>query len=273
MYTPFWGYKRTEDRSGGTAILVKNELCTSMQFVQKNLLHLYGGATCVEFTINEIHYNIMNVYAPQTNRNVFFNELSKSTNNKSFLCGDMNCVVDESFDLISQSKTKYDNAGSLELNRLLTSHQLSDSFRIENGLSFDYTKKSATQNGVTLTRIDYIFNPEIENTRISTSINHTRWSNFSDHSGVDCTITFEKSTTKKSPDLHVLNENLIYDPGLHSDLTKITNEILVEIENAENPLKVYDQWIKRVRTKWLKATKIIQKKINKELKVLNITLT
>ena len=140
-YTPFWGFKRSEDKSGGTVILVKTELCKSMNVVQKTVTNMFGGASKIELSINNNTYSILNVYAPQTKRESFFHDLNRHCNNKTFMCGDMNCTVDPALDVISQSKSPYNNAGGNGLNSLIHKHNLFDSFRIEQGLTFDYTKK------------------------------------------------------------------------------------------------------------------------------------
>ena len=88
-------------------------------------------------------------------------KLRKFATADSILAGDWNCVLDPALDLKRTSTNAYENNGAIELQKIVDDLQLNDEIRIGLGLDFEFTKKSTSHNGYSLTRIDRIYTPTI----------------------------------------------------------------------------------------------------------------
>jgi exonuclease III len=275
-YKPNWSFRPSNTSRGGTCMLIDFEL---LQYVTNAISFGAGYGLCIDMSINSIALRIINVYAPANGKhrtNFFNNHLKKIVNMNSIICGDFNCVMSTTLDTKRSSTTPYDNQGSKELINILDNNLINDEIRLGLGLDFEYTKKSNSQLGYSLTRIDAIFTPSIPDVEWTMNIDHNSYCHLTDHSACSAYMKFTKQTNTSKQNkkaLITLNENLIYDPDLNKDLINVIDIAKTNINKGTNPFKVYNALIKQVRLKWTKATKITQKKINKELKFLNLQLT
>ena len=158
---------------------------------------------------------VLSCYAPSDSqaRSDYFVKLNKHVTLTSLLMGDWNCVLDQSLDLKRSSNTPYDNTGAIELQKLVDKFRLRDELREGMGLDFEFTKKTATQYGYALTRIDRGYTPVIPDTQITPDVDHITWAHLADHSAIKYTITDvrEKVTPATKKALVTLLEDAIYD--------------------------------------------------------------
>jgi len=150
--------------------------------------------------------------------------------------GDWNCVLDQSLDLKRSSSLPYDNKGATELQKLVDKFKLRDELREGMGLDFEFTKKTATQHGYALTRIDRGYTPVIPDTQITPDVDHITWAHLADHSAIKYTISDirEKDTPKTKKALVTLLEDAIYDKNLRESITEAISKCNADIESEKD---------------------------------------
>ena len=186
----------------------------------------------------------------------------------SILAGDWNCVLDPALDLKRTSTHAYENNGAKELQIVVDDLRLNDEIRLGLGLDFEFTKKSSSQNGYALTRIDRIYTPTIPDVTYTSDIDHITWAHLADHSATTLHMKDTRSENAKSPkrDLITLNEEAIYEPELRYKISLAIAKCQLRINQGKNLFESYNKMKKSIRYHWKQATKKIASEISKQIK-------
>jgi exonuclease III len=253
-YNAHLGLKAVGSDRGGTAILVRTDAdsvsITGHGFAQS------GRTTFVDLNIHTHAVRVLSCYAPSDSkaRANYFLQLDKHVTYASLLMGDWNCVLDPSLDLKRSSNLPYDNIGATELQKLVDKFKLHDELREGMGLDFEFTKKTTTQYGYALTRIDRGYTPVIPDTQITPDVDHITWAHLADHSAITDTITDqrEKDTpaTKKALVTHL--EDAIYDQNLPESIKEAISKCNNDIESGKDLYNSYNSMKTSIKHEWKK---------------------
>ena len=262
------GLKPVGSDRGGTAILVRTDATdvsiSSHGFAQS------GRTTFVDLTMHSHAVRVLSCYAPSDSlaRSDYFLKLNKHVTPASLLMGDWNCVLDPSLDLKRSSNLPYDNKGATELQKLVDKFKLRDELREGMGLDFEFTKKTATQYGYALTRIDRGYTPVIPDTQITPDVDHITWAHLADHSAIKYTITDEREkdtpATKKA--LVTLLEDAIYDKNLQESIKEAISKCNNDIESGKDLYNSYNSMKKSIKHEWKKASRKITSEISEQIR-------
>ena len=264
-FKPHFGYSPA---GGGTAILINSSTDELKVTYAKSALQ--GRVTYLDLTCFGKKLRIMSCYAPATGsqRARFMTKLRKFATADSILAGDWNCVLDPALDLKRTSTNAYENNGAIELQKIVDDLQLNDEIRIGLGLDFEFTKKSTSHNGYSLTRIDRIYTPTIPDVTYTSDIDHTTWAHLADHSATTLHLADSRSenTVPTKRELITLNEEAIYETELRRKIGIEITKCQQRIDQGKDLFKSYNKMKKSILYHWKRATKKIASEISKDIK-------
>ena len=258
-----WGSKiifsNGDSRSKGVAILLTKT-------PEKNIIEvhrdIYGRMLMCKIKINELIYNIVNIYAPNTDDDVFFDNLFEQIKTEernsvfTVIGGDFNVIRDSELD---RSNNKiYHTKAKRVVDEFINAEEYADVWREENPEKKFFTwMKSRARNS--WSRLDYfLVSPSLRTKVIGCDI---RANATSDHS----LISLDVCTTedKRGPGYWKFNEELLNDEAF----CKNTENLLRGTQRVYEYLDAFDKWeqIKEVARKYcISYSKAKARERNKE---------
>ena len=217
------------NKSKGQAILFNKHFSFDVQCVLENERML-----AVNIQLEDKKLHIVNIYAPNIRheRNIFFNDLktyiSKITNENIIVCGDFNCVLNNTLDIVSGGK--HNDTDVALFQRTIEELSLIDHWRICHGQAKEYTWSRKTP--FTARRLDYIFvNDDAMNDCSDCEIHSVAQS---DHRMIS--IKYRLSPVIRGPSYWKFNDNLLRETFLDKMNTTI-DSIKAELSNLDPQVK------------------------------------
>ena len=206
------------NRSAGVGILI----FPSLNFnVEKFESDIEGRFLFVDLLIDSIPYRLMNIYAPnnEKDRKIFFNSLPKYlvSNRRVIFGGDFNCILNSRYDKIGKgSNPNFGNVGSKELTNLCNDYNLCDIFRHLHPHQFATTWHAPASKDIH-TRLDRFY---ISKSMISDSFEfHFYPVSYSDHDVFS--FSFENPLAPDfGPSYWKFNDNLLNDQNFVNNFRK-----------------------------------------------------
>ena len=155
-----WGgdlvYSVGTGRSKGQIILLKT--CTSFSF---EILYSSDRVLIINLLTNSTSYCICNIYAPSSTNDIltFMNNFSDVLSDLDYInlvvCGDFNSVMSNDLDIVSGER--HSDTSVSNFRNFVNANSLSDSFRLHNIDSKEYTWSRVIKGTLIARRLDYVF--------------------------------------------------------------------------------------------------------------------
>jgi hypothetical protein len=208
-----------------------------------------------------------------TNRPAFFNDVvAPRVKDNTIMSIDANCVPDTTLDLLRQGTSEWKNHGALELHNITTAHDLSDIVREKLGQSPLFTNHTNTSQGITKTRIDQIYTPQLDGITFDPIISAPDF--LKNKTTFGHTMQQIRVTTiqqERGRDLRSISEAIFDDPTFNAELAR-----LIEVQSrGTKPGEWGQKWeaIKQtVRERCLEKTTQRRQQRNDELDELRTKL-
>ena len=152
-------FDHRESNARGVAIAAKKGLSIK---VKKIVCSQEGRWLILDATINGKTFTIANVYAPNTDNRMFFQNCVNNLNTEAehkIIAGDLNVVLNEELDYKSRStQGRHNVKAAATINSFLEEKNWIDVWRIKNPDKFQFTWKRTKP--LCLSRLDYFLIPQ-----------------------------------------------------------------------------------------------------------------
>ena len=267
-----WGgqmfYSPGTNNSKGQIILINKDFpfAISTETITDRIL-------TISFTTDKGKINIVNSYAPNTDRVAFFTCLSNhldSLEGELIVCGDFNCVLDNDLDIISGNK--HNNRDVEFFQEVITTHSLNDTWRLfhSDEKEFSWSRK----NPFLARRLDYLFTSDniFDTCILCDMVSYS----FTDHRSVE--IKYSLSNMKRGPSYWKFNDSLLKDKVYLDQMNIFLDNYFQTTVGLEDQLR-WDLCKVKIKEftidfskKKRKSEKNEQKKLNEELNKIDIEL-
>ena len=220
-----------------------------------------GRLQALEISINEKEVIILNLYGPNTDDTIVFNNLLTYLNNngdKSFIIGgDFNTVMDCAIGKKNGRQDTHKNCRN-EINDITETHNLIDIWRVHHPNNSQYTWRSNTKP-IIFSRLDYfLISDNLSNYTLSCNI---KSSYKSDHSLVEISLDFIQQ--ERGRGYFKLNNSLLLENDYQIAIRKGILDT-VEINKEANPNTLWEIIKGSIRNETIKFSTVKKKKQNIE---------
>ena len=244
------------ENSRGVGILIHSRLEHSTRHVECDN---EGRIVNILLDIDDHTLNIVNVYAPNTDteRRAFFTVLDRflSSEFDNIVAGDFNCIMEAKLDKLGGNPNPR-NSAVASLNTIKMRYGLCDiwRFRHRNERNFTWTGKSALDNSVIRTRIDFFLTSKTVDQFVTSVI--TPYA----HSDHDCIcLTFDFDQIKRGPGYWHFNNDLLKDPLFQADVERFWGCWQSKLDDFDDPLKWWDRAKQEFKVIAIRRAKIRRK--------------
>ena len=243
-----WGYKiefsHGSSASAGVCILFKPSASFEVLNVDRDIK---GRLLCISVKINDVFFTIVNVYGPNNDEHMFFDNLHSFLGDKGeepfIIGGDFNTVINPKLDRYPNSIQNHPKCNA-SLQNIITDLELLDIWRYKNRDVQKYTWNSPDfKIG---SRIDYfLISQSLVNTVLKSDIT---FGYKSDHSLIS--LRLFTLTSKRGPGFWKLNTGLLTDP---KNIDTIRNEIKYVLNDVRDlcPIKKWEFLKYKVKQKFV----------------------
>ena len=226
-----WGgemvYNVSGVHSGGLMVLFRKGLSEE----EINVVYSSSRILIVKIKLAEKYVMIANIYAPNhlQDRIKFYGDLTDVVKDKAnvddlIVCGDFNCVMNNTADIISGQK--HSDSAVRQFVSMVNECDLYDAWRLFNPEEKQYTWSKSRP--FIARRIDYIFvSPNIFDKTIECAIQSVA---FSDHRG--CSVVVKFTDIEKGPGYWKMNNSLLEDINYVNSMNNLIDSYVNTLEEG-----------------------------------------
>lgn len=253
------------DRSCGVAICFKENTVSDIQHVYSDS---QGRLIVCKFTLHDITYTLINIYAPNidTQRKQYFQELSKWCTKNCFVAGDFNVALTAT-DVSSNNVFKGDVSGTA-IYDLIHTHGLIDTWRVAHPYTRGFSRRQKVLSTVKQSRIDLCL-ASADVVRYISDIKYT-FNIWSDHAHL--IFNLDKARTPRSGGSWCFNTSLLQDRFYRNKISTFLARVSADIPFVEDVSGWWECIKARIKFISITYSKVLRWKQRQEETALRDTL-
>lgn len=236
------------DKSCGVAILVGSRKVTDLKVVYNDLV---GRIIMIEFKYNGVIYNLMNIYAPngEKERKTFFECMSKEIRGNCVIVGDFNmksCRLDS-----ANTSTFKADVSRTALKEIMNKEDMCDVWRMRNPIRREYSRVQVSMGTLKQSRIDLCLAKNVLCDKIGTM--EYKMTGLSDHAILR--FSLEDTVERKGGGLWCLNISLLTNENYQKMTKKLIEREVAKPSYIDNIIEWWEELKEKIKYRTIRFSK------------------